>query len=206
MLLSSLSSKSPLNPFATEVIYLTKEERVVAMLVDNRVIVWDVEWANKLYRTGFYGKYVGVRKVKDFEVKRPLELSLLEACYLLEKGIIKVVDGMGRELSLEELMNIGRKTYDNFDDAYLVYKDLKKHGYVIKSGLKFGSTFAVYEHGPGIDHAPFLVHILPYKERLDPLEIIRAGRLSHSVRKKFVIATVEPRSKKVKYFMFKWFG
>ena len=176
------------------------------MLVDNRVIVWDVEWANKLYRTGFYGKYVGVRKVKDFEVKRPLELSLLEACYLLEKGIIKVVDGMGRELSLEELMNIGRKTYDNFDDAYLVYKDLKKHGYVIKSGLKFGSTFAVYEHGPGIDHAPFLVHILPYKERLDPLEIIRAGRLSHSVRKKFVIATVEPRSKKVKYFMFKWFG
>jgi len=185
---------------------LTKESKATAVLVNDRVIIWDIEWANKLYRSGFYGKYVGVHKVKDFEVKRPLELSLVEACYLLEKGVIRVIDEEGREISLEKLMEIGRKTYNNFDDVYLVYKNLKKHGYVVKSGLKFGSTFAVYEHGPGIDHAPFLVHILPYEERLDPLEIIRAGRLSHSVKKKFVIATVEPISKRVKYFMFKWFG
>ena len=185
---------------------MAKENKATALLMNNRVIVWDLEWANKLYKLGFYGKYVGVRKVKDFEVKRPLEISLIEACYLVEKGLIRVINKEGREVSLEELIDIGRKTYVNFEDIYLVYKDLKRHGYVIKSGLKFGSTYAVYEHGPGIDHAPFLVHILPYEEKLDPLEIIRAGRLSHSVKKKFVIATVDPISKRVKYFMFKWFG
>lgn len=181
-------------------------EVATGTLTGDRVIVWDVEEAKRIYRLGFYGKYVGVRKARGLELDRPLELSLVEACYLLERGVLRVVDREGRELSLSDLVELGRRVYSNFDDVYEVYKDLRGRGYVVKSGLKFGSTFAVYEHGPGIDHAPFLVHILPYEERLDPLEIIRAGRLSHSVRKKFVIAAVEPGSRRIRYFMFKWFG
>ncbi|HID15853.1 MAG TPA: tRNA-intron lyase, partial [Candidatus Atribacteria bacterium] len=56
-----------------------------------------------------------------------------------------------------------------------------------------------------IDHAPFLVEVLPIKSSLDPIEIVTAGRLSHSVRKRFIIATTDPLTRKITYYMFKWF-
>jgi len=85
-----------------------------------------------------------------------------------------------------------------------VYKDLRDKGYVVRPGMKFGADFAVYEHGPGIDHAPFLVHVLPMNSRLSALEIVRAGRLATTVRKKFIISTINPEGKPI-YYVFTWF-
>ena len=179
-------------------------ERFTGELIGDKVIVFDKNKANKLYKLGFFGKFVGYRKVKNLEVRDYLELSLLEALYLMEEGIL-IVYCMDRSITKEELLKIARSKYEHFDDVYTVYRDLRKRGYIVKSGLKFGSTFAVYEHGPGIDHAPFLVHVLPYEEAIDPIEIVRAGRLSHSVRKKFILATVNPNNE-IEYYSFSWFG
>ncbi len=180
-------------------------EKVQAYLVDSRFVVFDVERGKELYRRGFFGKFVGIRKVKTLDIERPLELTPFEALYLAERGILTLRRLDGREVSVEELRDVCRKSYERFDEAYAVYADLREKGYVVRSGMKFGATFAVYEHGPGIDHAPFLVHVLPYESKLDPVEIVRAGRLSHSVRKKFVIATVHPITKSPEYYALKWF-
>ena len=179
--------------------------KIIANLVDSRVIVWSIDDSRRLYREGFYGKPVEVRKPKDASFSCPLELSLFEALYLVEKGKIIVVDSDGNEFSYESLLKIARENYSLFDDIYHVYKDLRDKGYVVRPGIKFGADFAVYEYGPGIDHAPFLVEVLPIKSSLDPIEIVRAGRLSHSVRKKFIIATTDPVTKRITYYMFKWF-
>ena len=48
----------------------------------------------------------------------------------------------------------------DFDIKYLVFKKLRDVGYVVSPGIKFGCDFAVYEHGPGIDHAPYLVQVV----------------------------------------------
>jgi len=181
------------------------EEIYEACLVNNRVIIFDIEKGRELYRRGFYGKFVGIRKAKTLDIQRPLELTLFEALYLHRKGFLRIRDINGVELKEEDIWRIGRENYENFDIVFRIYTDLRERGYVVKSGMKFGATFAVYEHGPGIDHAPFLVHVIPYQEKLDPIEIVRAGRLSHSVRKKFVIATVNPETKKISYYSFKWF-
>ncbi len=176
-----------------------------AVLVGKRIVVPDREAANRLYfKEGFYGRFFTVPKPKTPEVKRELELSFFDAIYLVEKGLLRVVSPGGDTVSLKELYELARENYENFLDAYSVYKDLRERGFIVKSGMKFGSTFAVYRYGPGIDHAPFLVHVLHYKSKLDPLEIIRAGRLSHSVRKKFLLAYKEPREGRINYFVFKW--
>ena len=114
-------------------------------LVDNKVVVLDKEIGIKLYKEGFYGKFTGLRKVKDFNVKDFLELSLMEALYLMEKGELKVKDFKEREVGYEELLRKAKETYPSFDEAYKVYRDLRERGYVVKSGMKFGATFAVYE-------------------------------------------------------------
>ncbi|MCS7374654.1 MAG: tRNA-intron lyase [archaeon GB-1867-097] len=180
-------------------------EQIVAYLMPPRIIVWDVKSARRLYGEGFFGSPIKVKKPKDIAFNSPLELSFFETLYLLREGKIKVLDASGIELSEKNLVETARKYYELFDDLYLVYKDLRDKGYVVRPGLKFGADFAVYQYGPGIDHAPFLVDVLPLNSKIDPISIVRAGRLSHSVRKKFVIAFIDPETGKVRYFMFKWF-
>lgn len=177
---------------------------IEASLCGSRIIVWSKEDGVKLYSMGYYGKPVNIDKPKNIsEINTYLELSLLEANYLVEKGIIVVKDN-NRILTKEELFEISKKHYRLFKELYEVYKDLRERGYIVRSGLKFGANFAVYKYGPGIDHAPFIVHVIPNSAEIDPIEIIRAGRLSHTVRKKFILATLDETHKKVVYYMFDW--
>jgi tRNA-intron endonuclease len=178
-------------------------EQIRADLVGSRVVIWDVEAANKLYKNGFYGKPLGIRKVKDLEFNAPLELSLIEAVYLCKNKTIKIYED-GRELSCDELIEKAEKWFTRFRDIYHVYEDLRLKGYIIKPGLKFGTTFTVYKYGPGIDHAPFLVHVFQPETTIDPIEIVRAGRLSHSVKKKFIIACINQKTREINYYVFKW--
>ncbi|NAZ24621.1 MAG: tRNA-intron lyase [Thermofilum sp.] len=176
-----------------------------AVLLGNRIVVLDVKEGHDLYfRGGFYGRFFTVPKPKLPDVEKELEISLFDAMYLLEQGCLNLTNERGEPIKPSEFFSIASKLYDNFYDAYTVYKDLRNRGYVVKSGMKFGSTFAVYQFGPGIDHSIFLVEVLKYGDKLDPIQIIRAGRLSHSVRKRFILAYRDPATNRIQYFSFKW--
>jgi tRNA-intron endonuclease len=177
---------------------------IQASLLGSRVLVLSKDDCIKLYKDGFYGKPVNIHKPKDMsDVDSQLELSLFEANYLSEKCVIKV-NCNGAPISKESLIELSRRSFRLFDELYTVYKDLRGKGYVVRPALKFGADFAVYQYGPGIDHAPFIIHVLPNSAEVDPIEIVRAGRLSHTVRKKFVLATIDAAQNKVLYFMFMW--
>ena len=75
--------------------------------------------------------------------------------------------------------------------------------YILKPGLKFGSDFSVYKKGPGIDHAPFLIRVFPRGSKITPLDLVSAGRLANSVKKRYVMAIVISE-KEIKYYEFKW--
>ncbi|MEB3860196.1 MAG: tRNA-intron lyase [Desulfurococcales archaeon] len=167
------------------------------------VIVGDIGESRKLYSMGYYGKPIGVPKPRGADFNAPLKLSLLEALYLAEKGLLEIVDARGGKVGLEEIRRLLGEM-KKFELLYKVYKDLRDRRLVARPGLKYGADFTVYRVGPGIDHAPYVVHVYDPDERIDPVEIVRAGRLSHSVRKTFVMAT-PTRDGKILYLMFKWF-
>ena len=176
---------------------------IESYLVGDRVIVMKDEDARRLYWNGFFGNPFTTPKPKsEKDVKAPLVLSPIEAMYLVEKGLIKVIDIKNRkEVDAEGLKKLwGTK---EFLMKYRVYKELRDKGFVVKSGLKFGADFAVYEFGPGIDHAPFLVDVRSFDEKIDPSEMVRAGRLAHGVRKRFMIAAL--RDFIVDHIVFKWY-
>lgn len=181
------------------------DEVIEAQLLGSRLIVWDPKKGSKLYAMGFYGKPVGIPKPKtpDFDV--PLTLDLIEGLYLLDKGVIRVVDKPGgREISREEFVKRASESYENFFPKYLVYKALRDSGYVVTPGIKFGCDFAVYEHGPGIDHAPYLVSVKLPGEAISATDIVRAGRLATTVRKKFIIAISDVEREEVRFVTFRW--
>ncbi len=173
-------------------------------LIGKRVLVFNDSDAKRLFSIGFYGKPLGMSKASPETVKAPLELSLVEAVYLVEKGVLCVRDHSGKVVGFNALYEYSRKSLSRFDELYAVYRDLREKGYIVRTGLKYGAEFVIYEKGPGIEHAPYVVHVLRQRDVLDPLEIVKAGRLSHSVRKKFVIASVSENGRDVEYIVISW--
>jgi len=179
--------------------------KIRGVLFGIRIVVFDKDAARSLYKTGYYGKPLGVSKPSDVEFSAPLELGIMEALYLTEKGnlCVTALNEESRCMSEDELRAHGEKVMERFEVLYRVYRDLRDHGYVVRSGLKYGADFAVYEKGPGIEHAPYLVHVATPDQSINPLDIVRAGRLSHSVRKDFILAIVYPAGR-ISYLVFAW--
>jgi tRNA-intron endonuclease len=180
------------------------QEKINCKLVESSIIVFDHDIATFLYTGGrYFGKPIGIRKPKpDVYYDKPLELSLLEGFYLLKKEKIAIIDPkQDRKITAEELEIIAEKFYENFLSKYEIYEDLRDKGYIVRPGLKFGADFAVYKKGPGIDHSPYLIQVLPKHANLTAIDIVRAGRLANSVKKKFIIANARNRT----YYGFKWF-
>lgn len=174
-----------------------------AHLLEENVIVPDKEEARSLFKMGFYGKPLGIPKPKGADFDEPLVLDLIEAKYLVEEGLLEVVKD-GRIVSPEELEREAERRYERFKELYVVYNDLRKRGLVVTSGIKFGSDFAVYMEGPGLEHAPYIVQVKARSEKISATELIRAGRLATTVRKHFIIAIPDVSTRRVDYLVFSW--
>ncbi len=174
-------------------------------LVENRVVVWSIDASRRLFLQGFYGKPLGVPKPKGADFDAPLILDLTESYYLAKKKKLTVVDSVTKAVvGLGEMEKMCRKEYVDFEEKFLVYKELRDAGYVVTPGIKFGCDYAVYEHGPGIDHAPFLVQVAKPGEMMTATSIVLAGRLATTVKKQFIVAVADVKKGKVSLLSFDW--
>jgi tRNA-intron endonuclease len=171
-------------------------------IIENRIIVWDIQESRDLFRNGYFGKPIGIPKPNPDEINVPLILDLMEGCYLLEISKIKIYRDK-KKVSLEELVKICREEYHNFDKKYLVYKDFREKKYVVNPGIKFGCDFAVYNRGPGIDHAPYLIQVYNKNDSISSTGVVLAGRLASSVKKQFILAIPSGKSS-VDYLALDW--
>jgi tRNA-intron endonuclease len=180
---------------------------VTAELIGTRLIVWDSNEGMSLYRMGFFGKPVGIPKPKpQQDFKAPLMLDLMEGLYLLDRKIIEVIDvKTSKTVRRSRLLAMAKRIHKQFELGYAAYENLREKGLIVTPGIRFGSDFAIYEHGPGIDHAPFIVTVRREEETMGPFEVVLAGRLATTVRKQFTIAVPKTSGKKVDYLVFRWF-
>lgn len=175
-------------------------------LIENFLVVWNPTEGSQLYKTGFYGKPLGIPKPKIPEFKVPLLLDLMEGLYLVEKGKITIYESAEkRKVGLKKLRQKAKQLYDEFEEKYAVYRDLRDSNLIVTPGIKFGCDFAVYKYGPGVEHAPFMVSVKKAGSEISATEIVKAGRLATTVRKRFIIAVPDLAAEKTKYLIFKWF-
>ncbi len=156
-------------------------------LIENRIVVWNIKDSQKLFMQGYYGKPIGIPKPKPDEINVQLILDLMEGLYLLQKSKISIKK-MKKKITEKEMLEICRKEYHNCDKKFLVYKNFIDKGYIINPGIKFGCDFAVYQKGPGIDHAPYLVQVYNSSDSISSTGVVLAGRLATTVRKQFILA------------------
>jgi tRNA-intron endonuclease len=175
-------------------------------LIENFLVVWDPKEGSELYRNGFYGKPLGIAKPKIPEFSVPLILDLMEGLYLLQEEKITVFEGPERrKVGIRKLGQLAKRLYEEFDEKYTVYRDLRDNDLVVTPGIKFGCDFAVYKYGPGMEHAPYMVSVKKSESNMTATEIVKAGRLATTVRKRFIIAVPDLAKGKTQYLIFKWF-
>lgn len=170
-------------------------------LVENRIIIWNIKDSKELFSETYYGKPIGIAKPKPEEIDVPLILDLIEGHYLQERNRL-VIYKNEKKISKQQMVEICRDEYHNFDKKYLVYKDFRDKNYIVNPGIKFGCDFAVYQRGPGIDHAPYLVQVHNKTDTISSTGVVLAGRLATSVKKHFILAI--PSSDKVSYLALDW--
>ncbi|MCQ2085923.1 MAG: tRNA-intron lyase [archaeon] len=181
---------SSINPIGS--ILPGKIPKVTGYLIKDRVFIFDLPSSEFVRNNGFYGKMIG----------SVLQLSLIEACYLLEKGEFMVrYPASNEEIKLDKLLAFGRHTQDEFDLRMKAYSDAKERGLVIKTGFKYGTHFRAYDESPDNCHAKYLIHAVNASSKTMWPEISRAVRLSGGVKKKFLFCEV---GSTVKYVEFKW--
>ena len=181
-------------------------KNITVEFIENFLVVWNSAQSSELYKMGYYGKPLGIPKPKIAEFNVPLILDLMEGLYLVENKMIEVREGpKEKKVGLKELKRRARKLYDEFDLKYAVYRDLRGNGFIVTPGIKYGCDFAVYKHGPGIEHAPYMVSVKRSEEDVTATDIVKAGRLATTVRKRFIVAVPEFGTEKIQYLIFKWF-
>ena len=174
-------------------------------LVQNRIVVWSVEEARRLFSGGFFGKPLGIPKPKGADFDAPLIVDLIEGFYLTQKGKLDIHDAKtGDKITRRQIRKICAESYADFESKFIVYSKLRDAGFVVSPGIKFGCDFAVYEHGPGIDHAPYLVQVASPEDLMTATGIVLSGRLATTVRKQFIIAVPFPAKKSVEFIAFDW--
>ncbi len=133
-----------------------------------------------------------------------IQLSLLEALYLIEKEKIVVKD-VRKKLTYERFVKLATELEPKFWIRYCVYKDIRDRGYICKTALKFGADFRVYERGvrPGEDHAKWVLYPVHESEQLTWYEFAAKNRVAHSTKKKLVIGIVDDEGD-VTYYECKW--
>jgi tRNA-intron endonuclease, archaea type len=151
------------------------------ILSGTKVLVGDGDLKSQLKEKGF-------GELED----KALVLSVIEAAYLLETGKMEVVKGKDA-LSFEDVVKLGSGKEEEFYNKYLVYKDLRERGLLVRSGLKFGTDFRLYDRGEGVGngHSKYLVHVVPEEYTCSFPEMARALRLAKNVNKDMIYAIVD---------------
>ena len=86
-----------------------------------------------------------------------------------------------------------------------VFADLRKKGFIVKTALKFGADFRIYDRGihPGEDHAKWILFVTKDTDAMHWQDFAAKNRVAHSTKKNLLIAIVDEEAD-VSYYEVSW--
>jgi len=164
-----------------------------------KVSIKDKDCTEEFYRNS----YIGTLE-KNSEGEEILVLGPLEVLLLCERNRILLYKNNEKNNDLYDFE--GLLTYfSQFDDTlwrkYIIYMDLRKRGYIVRTGYGEGIDFLVYKRGADFekDSAKFLIYPVFEGSPIDLRELDKMSRVAMSSRKDLIVATVDRLSKPIYY-------
>jgi tRNA-intron endonuclease len=150
--------------------------------------------ARTLYEKSCFGEPAGDK----------IQYSLPESLFLIEKGKMEV-SSRGKKLPKKDIIKRLQRIDKRIQIKYPVFRDLRARGYVVKTALKFGADFRVYEKGarPGKKHAKWIVFADHESKKVTWHEFSAKNRVAHSTKKNLLLAIVDEEND-VTYYEIRW--
>lgn len=161
-----------------------------ARWLDGRVVVEKGEFLDSLGQRGYGTAEEGERLI----------LSPEESLYLVAEKKLIVRDKENRELSFRELAEGFLGKDPEVWTRYLVFRDLRSRGYVVKEGYGLGLDFRVYDRGSyGKEPAKFIVVGVSEGKPLRIDALVENLKTTQSSKKELVLAVIDRRGEVVYY-------
>jgi len=158
------------------------------------IISSNSEEAHSLYDKSRFGE----------KTEGKVQYSISEALFLVDKNQMEIFS-RNKEIQKRDLINKFRKIDRKIQIKYPVFKDLREKGYIVKTALKFGAEFRVYDKGakPGQKHAKWIVFTEHESKKSSWHEFSAKNRVAHSTKKKLLLAIVDEENK-ITYYEVNW--
>ena len=168
------------------------EEQVVpyvGTLAADRVKVTEPERFGELEQSGY-----GSREGKE------LVLRDYEALYLLYAKKLDLQDGEGKGVSFEKLAELCQRKAGDSWTKFVIYRDLKSRGYIVREGFGFGTDLRVYERGDYPKKAAkYVVFALDEGIEKGVADLQRSVKEMAKMGKEAIIAVIERRGEVIYY-------
>ena len=127
-------------------------------------------------------------------------LSFYEALYLHDKDMLEVKDKDDEKADFQRLLRCYETVDENAWINYLVYRDLRSRGYVVREGFGAGTDFRIYERGVyGKDTAQYLVLSVQEGKPLPIQDLVNVVQQCQSQKKELILAVMNRRGEAVHY-------
>lgn len=162
-------------------------------LTEKGVMIDDIKAQEELKKRG-YGE----------ELDDKLSLKDYEAIFLLYSGKLRVLKD-GKEISVNELVDIFISRNANTLTSFLIYRDLRSRGYVVREGFGFGVDFRVYDRGKySSKSAKYVVFGLNEGTKTSIKELSEIVSQIERMGKEAVLAVIERRGEVIYYKIQSW--
>ena len=168
--------------------------KIKATLISERITSNSIE-AQNLFATNRFGEKFGQK----------ILYSLPEALYLVQNKKMEIINRYNKILTQNEILKKFERIDKKFKTKYFVFKDLRKKGYIVKTALKFGAEFRVYEKGKKISesHSKWILFPVSENKQMTWQDFSAKNRIAHSTKKNLLIAIVDEEGD-VSYYEIKW--
>ena len=124
-------------------------------------------------------------------------LAFFEALYLQDKGMLEAKNQEGNTLDFQSLLHCYEEENENAWVNYLVYRDFRSRGYVVREGFGLGIDFRIY----GVEHMVKACTYLILVIRGKPLSIndLAMHCLSVKAKKELILALLTDEIEIVHY-------
>jgi len=171
----------------------TEEIRVFkAIYKDDVVEIPDLEDANILLESG----YGSLSNEKEKSI-----LQSYEALHLLFINHIEITDFEDKEkLDFPKLFRKIREKDSEAWTRYLIYRDLRNRGYVVRDGFGFGFDFRIYDRGEyGKKPAKYVVYGVQEGTPLPIEKLKELLRFTQSIKRELVLGVIDRSGDMVYY-------
>jgi len=127
-------------------------------------------------------------------------LTFFESLYLQDKEMLEVKGKDEKTVDFQVLLHCYEDQNENAWVNYLIYRDLRSRGYVVREGFGVGIDFRIYERGAyGKDTAPYLILGTQEGKPLPIDDLAGALQKCQSQKKELILAVMNRRGEIVYY-------